>query len=266
VLYCSPKSLCLLVTPEQHMTNDVIIDIELIYTTKCKKRLTWSDNNGGTLELVHPIPARQSQNTRKRRPPPQKPPSRRPPPPKSPPPPPPPSTPKSRFAQVRDMLHDLERSIDALKKSSDAKYGPSILHSTKPIAQLVIPDPVECTVYECTEIGYIKHPAFAGSMCAKHAEAAAVDMMFRCAADFCNEVLPCSTRTHKQVNLPCRSRPCSRNRRRIQKQPNSVIRFCGDHEALQHLHRQCRYHPYRIKAPGKSTCTQCVQEGRVTAI
>ena len=178
----------------------------------------------------------------------------------------PPSTPKRRFAQVRRMVEELKHSVDALKKSSDAKYGPSILKSIKPIAQLVILEPVECTVYGCTEIGHIKHPAFAGSMCAKHAEAAAVDMMFRCAADFCNEVLPCSTRTHKQVNLPCRSRPCSRNRRRIQKQPNSVIRFCGDHRALQHLHRQCRYHPYRIKAPGKSTCTQCVQEGRVTAI
>ena len=261
------------------MTNDVVFDLEAIYIDTGKKHLTWADNSGKTLELVYPIPARQSvghsnrsplldhlripkeiqQATKKRRPSPRKPLSRR-------PPPPPPSTPKRRFAQVRRMVEELKHSVDALKKSSDAKYGPSILKSIKPIAQLVILEPVECTVYGCTEIGHIKHPAFAGSMCAKHAEAAAVDMMFRCAADFCNEVLPCSTRTHKQVNLPCRSRPCSRNRRRIQKQPNSVIRFCGDHRALQHLHRQCRYHPYRIKAPGKSTCTQCVQEGRVTAI
>jgi hypothetical protein len=103
---------------------------------------------------------------------------------------------------------------------------------------------VQCRVYKCTCIGKMKHPAFPeSSFCVEHAAAAYADMLFHCCADFCKEILPCSTRTHRHFK--------------------GVLRYCGVHLPLAWPDNQCGYHPHRPKAAGKSICEQCLLDHRV---
>ena len=118
---------------------------------------------------------------------------------------------------------------------------PAALSPIEAITQLQLP--LVCSVYKCECTGKLKHPAFTESwFCDNHAAAAYAGMLFHCAADFCTEVLPCSTPTHRHFR--------------------DVIRFCDMHSPLSWDKHQCDYHEFRFKAFGKSVCNQCVSEDR----